>query len=70
MITPPFSEFILDVGRVLKTHGPAHGTWGRWGVWTELDKTSERPDTETGFGVVIEVENLNMELNVSETPRD
>ena len=69
MITSPFSEFILEVGKVLKTHGPAHGTWGWWGVWTELDKMSERLDTETRFGVVIKVENLNRELKVSETPR-
>ena len=61
--SPFFSEFVLQAGRVFETRGPAHGAWRRWGIWTELDRTSEKLDIEMGFRVVIRVENLDRELD-------
>jgi len=56
-----FSEFVLEVGRVIPAREPAHCAWKWWGAWTELDKMFERLDTKRGFRVVIRVEKLDGE---------
>ena len=61
--SPYFSEFVLEVGREFGTRNQNHASWGRWGIWTELDQMFERLDIERGFRVVIRVENVDREPN-------
>ena len=63
IISPFFSEFVLEVRRVFPTREPTNGAWRWWGTWTELDKMFERLDKERGFRVVIRVEKLDREPN-------
>lgn len=70
IISPFFSEFVLEVESVYKIYGPARSTSTRWGTWTKLDEMFERIDVERGFRLVIRAEKAGESTNFIEQAKD